>query len=320
MITFVDVLEARRRLAPLVRRTPLAHSAWLSRASGNEVHLKLETVQATGSFKLRGAYNAVLARLARGAAPQALVTASAGNHGKALATATRALGLPLVVFTPQDAPQAKVAAIRQLGADLRTDGRDYDEAERLALAYARETGTPYISPYNDEDVIAGAATVALEMLEDRPDLDVLLVPIGGGGLASGVALAARAVSPSVTVVGVEAEMSHAFLTSVRAGALTPIDPKPTLADGLGGNPEPGSVTFDYIRQFVQQIVLVSEPALASGIVGLVEHEHVVAEGAGAATTAALLSGAFAARDVRVGAIVSGANIDRDRLTRLLVSG
>ena len=313
----IEVLRARQRIAPYVHRTPLIRSAWLSGLAGARVSLKPESIQRSNSFKSRGAFNAVIARLEReGAAPAQLVTASAGNHGRALAAAAKTFNLPLVVFTPQDAPGAKLDAIRRDGADLRPDGRDYDEAERMAKAFAKRTGAEFISPYSDPDVIAGAATVALEMFEDEPDLDVLVVPIGGGGLISGVATVAKAINPRCEVIGVEVVASNAFQQSVRAGKLVEIVPGETLADGLGGNPDPETITFAIIQQLVDRIVTVSEQDLAAAIVGLVEAEHLIAEGAGAAATAALVGARIEVRDRRVGVIVSGANIDRARLASL----
>jgi len=314
----VDVLRARRRIAPFVRRTPLVSSAWLSDLSGARVSLKLETLQLSNSFKARGAYNAVIARMERpGGAPSQLVTASAGNHGRALADAAKAFHLPLVVFTPADAPASKLAAIRRDGADLRPDGRDYDDAERMAKAFATRTNAEFISPYNDVDVIAGAGTVASEMFEDDPGLDTLVVPIGGGGLIAGMAAVAKAINPDGEVTGVEVEASNAFQQSVRAGTLVEIVPGATLADGLGGNPDPETITFALIQRLVNRIVTVSEADLAAAIAGLVEAEHVIAEGAGAAATAALVGGRIDVRERRVGIVVSGANIDQARLASLL---
>jgi threonine dehydratase len=317
-MTLADVLRARARIAPFVRRTPLVRSGWLSELAGADVGLKLESLQRESSFKSRGAFNAVLARLERPErAPARLVTASAGNHGRALAAAAATFGLPLVVFTPADAPATKLAAIRRHGAELRADGRDYDEAERMAKAFAIETGGDFISPYNDADVIAGAATMAVEMFEEAPDLDTLVVPIGGGGLISGVASAAKAIAPACEVVGVEAEVSCAFHTSVRAGRLVEIVAGATLADGLGGNPDPETITFGFIQRLVDRIVTIGEDDLAAAIVGLVEFEHLIAEGAGAAATAAILGRRLDLRGRRVGAIVSGSNIDRTRLAAVL---
>ncbi len=317
-MTLLEVLRARRRIAPYVRRTPLVHSSWLSDLAGADVALKLESVQRSSSFKSRGAFNAVVARLERGASTLTrIVTASAGNHGRALAEAAETFGLPLTVFTPADAPQTKLAAISRHGAELRANGRDYDEAERLAKAFAKETGAAFISPYNDADVIAGAAIVALEIFEEAANTDTLVVPVGGGGLISGVATVAKALSAACTVVGVEVEASCAFQTSVRAGKLVEIVPGPTLADGLGGNPDPDTMTFEPIQRLVDRIVTVSEADLEAALVGLVTAEHVIAEGAGAAATAAIVGRRVELAGRRVAVIVSGANIDRTRLAALL---
>jgi len=316
-VDLADVFAARRRIAPYLRRTPLVESPRLSGAGGARVRLKLESQQLSNSFKSRGAFNAVIARLERGAPPARIVTASAGNHGRALAAACEQFHLPLVVFTPVDAPQTKLAAITRHGAQLRGEGRDYDDAEKRALAFARETGAEFISPYNDADVIAGAGTIALELFEDAADLDVIVVPIGGGGLVSGVALATKAIAPSCEIVGVEAEASCAFLTSVRAGRIVEISPGNTLADGLGGNPDPATITFAFIQQFVDRIVTVSEDDLAEAIVGLAESEHLIAEGAGAAAAAAILGKRVDVRGRQAAALLTGSNIDRMRLAKLL---
>ena len=306
-----DILAARHRLRDRIAPTPLRASAWLSAAAGGRVSLKLECVQRTGSFKIRGALNA-LARLPRGTH---VVAASAGNHGRAVALAAEIFGLRATIFTPRDAPRTKVDAIARHGATLRGDAASYDDAEAAALAFAREQRLAFVSPYNHPDVIAGAGTIALEILEAQPRLDTLVVPIGGGGLISGIAIAARAVAPAVRVVGVEVEASAAFAASRRAGRITRIDPGPTLADGLGGNVDPGTITFDIIECNVDDIVTVTEEELAEGLRGLAGDEHVIAEGAGAAATAAVLAGK--ARGREMAALVTGSNIDVERLRRVL---
>ncbi len=316
----VDVFRARQRIAPYVRRTPLAASPWLSDLAGADVALKLESQQVSNAFKARGAFNAVISRLERGSgAPARLVTASAGNHGRGLAAAAETFRVPLVVFTPADAPRTKLSAIERHGATLRAEAPDYDAAERMAKAFAAENGAEFISPYSDPDVIAGAATVALEIFEDAPATDVLLVPIGGGGLVSGMAIVAKAISPACTVIGIELEVSCAFQTSVRAGKLVEIVPGPTLADGLGGNPDPETITFELVQQYVDRLETVSEADLAAAVAGLVAHEHVIAEGAGAAATAAVLGKKIDLTGRRVAAVVSGSNIDSARLAAVLSS-
>ena len=315
----IDVFRARKRIAPHVRRTPLVRSVWLSELTGASVSLKLESLQTGNSFKTRGAFNAVLARLERGDIGRGttLVTASAGNHGRSLAAAAEAIGLPLVVFTPGDAPQTKTAAIQRHGATLRADGRDYDHAELLAKQFAAETGAAFISPYNDVDVISGAATVALELFEDAPDTDVVVVPIGGGGLVSGVASTVKRIAAARQVVGVELDVSHAFQTSIHAGRLVPIVAGPSLAEGLGGNPEPESITFGFIQRHVDRIVTVGESDLQAAVVGLAAGEHLIVEASGAAGVAALLGGRLEIRGSRAAVILTGSNIDRARLASLL---
>ena len=312
----LDVLAARRRLRDHLPPTPLHESAWLSQHAGARVSLKLESMQLTGSFKIRGALNALL-RIGTNAGE--IVTSSAGNHGRAIAYAAEMLGMRAVVFTPRDAAETKVAAIRRHGATLKQVPGRYDEAELAAKRYTQETGATFISPYNHPDVVAGGGTVAFEILDVAPDIDTLVVPIGGGGLISGIAIAAKAVVPSIRVVGVEADASSAISTSLRNGRMTVIEPQPTIADGLGGNVDPETITFPVIQRHVDEVVTVSEPELLDTIRGLVREEHLIVEGAGAAATAAVF-----ARKIgpgrRVVALVSGGNIDASRLTEILNYG
>ena len=319
-MTLTDLFAARRRIASRIRRTPLVLSPWLSAHTGASVSLKLESLQVTNSFKARGALNAAVARLERSGGgddrSRRLVTASAGNHGRALAWAAEQLGLQVVVFTPHDAPRAKLDHISRHGADLRAVAPTYEDAERLAKAYAAAEGVSYISPYSHPDVIAGAATVALEMLEDWPEIDLMLVPVGGGGLVSGIAAAVKAMSDRVEVVGVEADASPAFHTSLAAGRITAVEVRPTIADGLAGNMDPETITFDYVRRLVDRVVLAPERAIEAAVRDLAAHEHLIAEGAGATAVAALLDG-LGVSGRRVAVVVSGSNIDAARLAALI---
>jgi threonine dehydratase len=311
---------ARRRIAPYVRRTPLVRSDWLSSLTGGAVHLKLESLQVTNSFKARGAVNAALEIAARNrgaATPPTLVTASAGNAGRAFAYAAERLGFRAVVFTPRDAPRTKLDAIRRLGADLRAEAGSYEEAEQLAKRYAAASRVPYLSPYSHPDVIAGAGTVAVEILEDMPDVEVILVPVGGGGLVSGIAIAAKSIARDVAVIGVEAEASPAFSTSLREGRIAEVRVQPTIADGLAGNMDPDTITFDIVRRLVDRVEVAGEDHLAEAVRGLVAHEHLVTEGAGAAGVAGLLTGRVVVEGRRVAVVVSGSNIDLARLSALL---
>lgn len=297
-------------------RTPLRHSSWLSDVVSGEVLLKLETLQPTFSYKIRGAFNAVERLREEGREAGALVTASAGNHGRALAKAASTFGLPLTVFVPGNAPRTKLEAIRALGADLRPV-RDYDEAERLAKEHAARGDAEFISPYSHPDVIAGAGTIGLEILAEAPDVEVIVVPMGGGGLISGIAIAAAAVAPTVSVAGVEAHASHPFTASRMAGRIVPITVGPTLADGLAGNLDPDAATFEIVERHVRRIVTVPEPEIRAAMRGIIEREHLVAEGAAAVGVAALLSGRIEAAGRRVAIVLSGANVDSHVIREVL---
>ena len=315
-VTLHDIYLARRRLLGHIVPTPLRHSEWLSSVAGGSVYLKLECVQVTNSFKIRGALNATL-RLMESGTPPVIVTASAGNHGRAIAYAAQRLGLPAVVFTPATAPETKKAAIRRLGAALHDDPPDYDEAERRARDYAHDRGGVYLSPYNHPDVIAGAGTTGLELFDALPNLDVVIVPIGGGGLASGVAMAVKSAAPRAVVVGVEVEASRPFAIGRERGRITHIDVKPSLADGLVGNLEPGSMTFDMVLRHVDEFVSVSEDHLRSAIHGLAGEEHLIAEGAGATAAAAVLAADVIRPNQRAAVLVTGGNIDLATFSRLV---
>lgn len=315
-ITIHEIESAAARLEGHVARTPVRRSEWLSDLTGADVHLKLEVVQPTSSYKIRGAFNAALRLKARHVPDVRLVTASAGNHGRALAFAARELGLPLTVFIASNAPKAKLEAIRAAGAQLRPCV-DYDEAERQAKLHAARGDGLFISPYSHPDVIAGAGTIALELLHDIPALDAIVVPVGGGGLIGGIGIAAKSRSPSTRVIGVEVAASCPFTKSLAAGRLVTIDVRPSLADGLTGNLDPATITFDIVRDVVDQIVVVDEPDLRKALAGIITREHVLAEGAAAAGVAALLSRAVDVRAQHVAVILTGANIDGETVREVL---
>jgi threonine dehydratase len=317
-IGLADIEAAARRIGPGVIETPVRLSTWLN-APGGLVQLKLEVVQPTSSYKIRGAWNAC-ARLRERADAEdlRLVTASAGNHGQALAYAARAFRFPLTVFVSSEAPRTKLDAIRYWEAELR-ECRDYDAAEREAKAFAASGGGLYISPYSHPDVIAGAGTVGLELYDQQPTpqhLGAVVVPMGGGGLISGIGIALKALSPSTKIVGVEVAASCPFTRSLEAGRLVTIDVKPSLADGLIGNLDPDTITLDIVREVVDEIVVVEEDELRRALAGVVTHEHLVVEGAAATGPAALLAGKVQA-DGPIAVILSGANIDSDALVSVL---
>lgn len=309
-----SIERAASRIAPYVTRTPLVRSAWLSSTSGADVWLKLETAQITGSFKARGAMHALLALKARAPEVTFVVTASAGNHGQALAWAGAQLGIRVRAYAPAAAAETKKAAMRGYGAEL-IEADSYDAAEDAARADAAGSGVPYVSPYNDDDVIAGQGTIALEMLEDAPEIDTFLIAVGGGGLISGCAIVAKDRKEPLGVIGAEAESSPVFTTALAAGEITTVRVLPTLADALAGNLEPGSRTFPLVRHLVDGIALVAEGSIEAAMRGLHQHHELVTEGSGAVATAALLQGlGLAGR--HVGVVVCGRNIDLEKFARV----
>jgi threonine dehydratase len=233
-----------------------------------------------------------------------------------MAFAAAARGITLTVYAPANAPRTKLEAIRALGADLRLS-RDYDEAERLAKEHAGRGDATFISPYSHDDIIAGAGTAGMEIIEERGDIDRIVVPIGGGGLISGIAIAARGLSPHARVIGVEAAASQPFTQSRIAGRIVEIDVQATLADGLAGNMDPETITFDIIQTLVPEIALVTEAEIADAMRGIVRHEHLICEGAAAVAIAAVASGKIESEGGPIAVVLSGANVDLDVLKSVL---
>ena len=315
--SLIDFYAAQRRIVPWLPPSPLRPSPWLSSVTGGDVYLKIESLLPAHSFKIRGAFNAALRIIERGEAAHTIVTASAGNHGRAMAFAGERLGLRVVVFTPHGAPATKKLAIRRHGATLDDSPPDYDAAESAAREFADRERAIFISPYNHPDVIAGAGTVGLEILAAMPDVAYVYLPLGGGGLASGVAMAINTAAPHAHVIGVEADASTPFSTGFARGHITRIDVQRSLADGLTGNLEPGAITFDLVRQHVERLVAVSEAGLHDAVRGLAGEEHLIVEGAGAAATAALLADRTVPPRARTVALVTGGNIDLDRFAAIV---
>ena len=308
MVTAEDVVRARAAIGDVARHTPVLPSATLSeRAGGANVLVKAESLQRTGSFKIRGALNKLAA--VGEACAGGVVCGSAGNHAQALAFAARARGVPCEVFMPADASIAKAEAAQALGATVRLTGAAVDDCVVAAKERAAETGMVFVHPFDDPDVVAGQGTLGLELLEDVPDLAKVIVPIGGGGLASGVAIAIKSARPSVQVVAVQAEAVAPFLPSLSAGEPLEAPPGLTIADGIAVK-RPGRLTLELVAEWVDEVVVVAEDDLAEAIVMLMEKAKLVVEGAGAVGVAALLSGATAAAtEGSTVVILSGGNID-----------
>jgi threonine dehydratase len=286
MLGLAEVRAAADRIRPYVVRTPLERSARLSERSGADVWLKLECFQSTGSFKLRGALNALLP-LSDEQRRRGVITASAGNHGLGVARAAQLLGIQAAVVLPETASTAKVEALRTSGAELVLAGATYDQAEAAGRQLAGDRAALFVSAYNDPAVVAGGGTIALEILEDLPQARTLVVPAGGGGLIGGVGLAAHGVDPNIVVHGVQSEASPALYAAKQAGRRVEVEVKDSLADGLSGNVEEGSITLDLVREHVRDVALVTELDIAEAMRRLVCEEHALVEGSAAVGVAAL---------------------------------
>jgi threonine dehydratase len=317
LVAEVDLHAAREAIAAFAVRTPTLACEDLAEAAGGPVVLKAESLQVTGSFKLRGALAKVAALGERAAG--GLVAASAGNHARAVAQAARLAGVGCEVFMPRDAAVSKVAAVQRLGARVRLAGGSVEEALELAAASAAETGAALIHPFDDPHVIAGQGTIALELLEDVPDLARVVVPVGGGGLASGIGIALRETRPDVELVGVQASACAPFVAALgdpeSCGELQGA-PAATIADGIALK-RPGTITLPLLRVLLSGLRTVSEEEIADAMVFLAERARLVAEGAGAVAVAAVASGRLAPVDGTTAAIVSGGNVDNGLLASIL---
>lgn len=318
-VSLSEIVAARSRLNGAIFRTPCAESAALSELTGAHIFCKQEHLQRTGSFKERGARNA-LAKLPAAQARTGAIAASAGNHALGLAWHGRLLAIPVTVVMPRFAPMVKVARCRQFGAEVVLHGDTFDEARGEADRLATERGLTYIDPFDDPDVIAGQGTLGFEILEQVPDCDAILVPVGGGGLLSGIAIVLQALKPSLEIIGVEPASASCFAAGTAAGEPVRVSTKFTLADGLAVG-QAGDLTLSIMRQLKYKIVSIDEEWLALAILRLAELDKCVIEGAGAAGLAALLGGRLpelAGR--RIALILSGGNIDPLAHSRVIERG
>jgi len=311
-----DIYEARRRIRQYVRETPLDGSPFLGDLCGGEVRLKLENQQLTGSFKARGALNRIL-KLTPEERRRGVVTASSGNHAQGVGYAARMLDMDATIVVPSETPNVKLEAIRRYGVKLIVHSGDYDAAERYARELERDQGLVFASAYNDLDIVAGQGTIGLEMAEAWPEIDVALVPVGGGGLISGVGCALKGMDGEVEVVGVQSVASPVMYESIRKGHIIEMELDESIAEGLYGGIEEGSVTFDLCRRYVDEIVLVQEETILEAMGRLLKHQHQVVEGAGAVGAAAIMEDPQRFKDKRIGVVVSGGNVEADLLREAL---
>ncbi|WP_440007048.1 threonine ammonia-lyase [Halomicrococcus sp. SG-WS-1] len=319
MIELGDVLEARERVAETSRHTPLDYSHTFSDMTGAAVHPKLETFQRTGSFKIRGATNRIKT-LSEAEKEAGVVTASAGNHAQGVALAATRSGVDSKIVMPENAPISKIKATRDYGAAVVLYGEDYNEAQERAHELEDEEGRTYVHAFDDEKVMAGQGTIGLEIVDDLPDVDTVVVPIGGGGLVSGVATAVKGQIPDARVVGVQAEGASSVAQSLQKGERHRLDSVDTVADGIATR-SAGEKPFEVIRERVDEVVTVSDSEIAVALTYLLERSKTLVEGAGAVALAATLGEKFDYVDDEVIApVLSGGNIDMNTLTTVIMRG
>jgi threonine dehydratase len=311
----LDLYAARSRMGNLIRETPLEFSQFLSDLCGGEVWLKLENQQLNGSFKARGALNKIL-QLSDEERGRGIVTASSGNHAQGVGYASRMLGINATIVVPENTPNVKIEAIRHYGVELVVHGEEYMDAERLAREMEKGEGRTFVSPYNDLAVIAGQGTIGLEMMETMPNLETVLVPVGGGGLVSGVGCAVKGIDAAVEVVGVQSAASPVMYESIKRGRIVEMELEDSVAEALHGGIEEGSVTFDMCQKYVDDFILVQEETIVKAIAELLSRQHQIVEGAGAVGVAAIMENPERFRGRKAGVVVSGANIDEELLRQV----
>jgi threonine dehydratase len=313
-VTLKDIQNAQLSIEPYAKRTPLIKSEALSRLISANVYLKLENQQVTNSFKVRGVMNLLL-HLTSEQKKQGVITTSAGNHGQALAFGAQQMGFQAKVVVPANTPKVKVDGIRKYGADLLLFGDSYAEAEKKAKELAQSEGRLYVSPYNHRYLVAGHGTAGLEILDELPQVDVVLVPVGGGGLIAGVSTAIKNLRPNVQVIGVQSEATPIMYESLKIGEIVPAHrhKATTIAEGLAGSIEEGSITFSIAQKYVDEVLLVKEETISKAVYLLCTSDQQKVEGSGAAGVALLLEKSETFKGLTVAVVISGGNIDDARL-------
>jgi threonine dehydratase len=316
-ISLQDIEKAKEVLADVIRITDIINSP-INDLGNSEVYLKLENLQRTGSFKLRGAYNKIN-NLTPEQKQKGVIASSAGNHAQGVAMAAQMFGIKATIVMPETAPLAKVSATKSYGAEVVLNGFVYDDAYAKAVEIQEKTGATFIHPFNDPDVIAGQGTVALEILEEVPDADAILVPIGGGGLISGIAIAAKAIKPEIKIIGVEAANAPSMQKSMKNNEIVTLESAATIADGIAVK-TPGDLTYQIVKQYVDDFVTVEEDEIAKAMLLLLERFKLVTEGSGAVPMAAVINGSLNMPGKKVVAVISGGNIDVNLLSRIIDKG
>lgn len=314
LLDITDIKKAKEILDVNARKTPLVKSFYLTSKAGGEIYLKLENMQLTGSFKFRGAFNKI-SQLTNEEKERGVIACSAGNHAQGVALSSHLLKIQSKIVMPTSAPQAKVDATRGYGSEVILYGDTFDDAKAKCEEIIKETGETYLHPYDDVEVMAGQGTIGLDILDDMWDVDTVIVPIGGGGIISGIAVALKSFNPSINIIGVQAENVHGMKASYDAGEIVSHYKAPTIADGCAVK-IPGNLTFEIVKNLVDEIVTVSEEELEVAMKDLLQRGKAVVEGAGALATAALLAGKVDkyVQGKKVVAVISGGNVDLKRIS------
>ena len=314
-VTLSDIREAAARIAPIAHRTPVMTSRSFNKRAGVQAFFKCENFQRGGAFKIRGAANFIYS-IPKDDLPRGVVGFSSGNHAQAVAIAAGSLGIPSTLVMPTDAPRSKLEATRNYGARIVSYDRHREDREEIGRRISDETGATLVPPYDHEWIVAGQGTAALELLEEIPDLDTIVVCIGGGGLISGCATVAKALNPGMRVIGVEPEDANDTYLSRRKGERVEIPPPATIADGLR-SPKPGEITFPIVQKLVDDIVLVNDDQIREAVQFCLTRMKMVVEPSGAVAPAAVLFSKLPSAARRIGVIISGGNVDLDFLRTLV---
>ncbi|WP_018130466.1 threonine ammonia-lyase [Effusibacillus pohliae] len=318
MLQLEDFQTARQRLAGVIHQTPLDYSQTFSQLSDNHIYLKLENLQKTGAFKIRGAFNK-MATLTPEERKRGVIAASAGNHAQGVAYAAKMMGIPCTIVMPEGAPLSKLEATAGYGAKIVLHGPNYDAAYEYALELQKANNMTFVHAFDDPAVIAGQGTIALEILEQEPDIDLIVTPIGGGGLAAGVAMAAKLSKPDIQVIGVEASGAASMFSSLQAGEVRELDIAETIADGILVK-RPGNLTFGLVRDYVDRVVTVDDDKITKAMLLLMERSKLVVEGSGAVGLAAVLDKQLPLQGKKIAIILSGGNVDVNLLSKIIERG
>ncbi|MHA1463439.1 MAG: threonine ammonia-lyase [Candidatus Heimdallarchaeota archaeon] len=308
MVNIQAIEKAREKIQSFINETPLLFSEYFSTFCDGQIFLKLENQQITNSFKIRGALNKML-NLSIDEKEKGVLAVSSGNHAQAVGVVAEQLGISAKIIIPKSTPQNKIDKIRKYKVELVLEGNNYDEAEVFARNLAKEESATFVSGYNDELVVAGQGTIGLELLEQQPSITDVLVPLGGGGLLSGIAIAIKSKKPDINIIGVQTSACPAFYESLKVGKIIDVEMKESIADGMYGGIELGSITFDIIKQYVDEVILVEEESIRKALALIWDKESIRVEGAAAAAIAPILENKSLFKDRVVTAVMTGGNID-----------